>query len=142
MAAPSKQRILVGVDGSDASKEALREGARIARALGAPLAAVMFWQGPPVYEGWGTVDPTEPPAGTEDLLRATVADAFGAEVPEHLSAELVHGQTAARLVEESGNALMLVLGRRGHGGMRDPALGSVSHACIAHARCPVLVARH
>lgn len=142
MVAPSQQRILVGIDGSDSSKEALRTADRIARALDVPLTAVMFWQGPPVYEGWETVDPTKPPAGTEDVLRATVADVFGAEVPAHVRAELVHGRAAARLVEESENALMLVLGRRGHGGMRGSALGSVSNACIAHAHCPVLVVRH
>jgi nucleotide-binding universal stress UspA family protein len=37
---------------------------------------------------------------------------------------------------------MLVLGRRGHGGLRGSALGSVSNACIDHAHCPVLVVRH
>ncbi len=142
MAAPSQQHILVGVDGSDSSKEALRQADRIARALDAPLTAVMFWQGPPVYEGWETVDPNKPPAGTDDVLRAAVADVFGEELPAHVRTELLHGRPAARLVEESENALMLVLGRRGHGGMRGSALGSVSNACIAHAHCPVLVVRH
>jgi nucleotide-binding universal stress UspA family protein len=142
MDAPSQQRILVGIDGSESSKDALRTGDRIARALDVPLVALMFWQGPPVYEGWQTVDPHRPPAGSEEQLRSTVADVFGADVPEHVSAELVHGRAAARLVEESENALMLVLGRRGHGGLRGSALGSVSNACIAHAHCPVLVVRH
>lgn len=141
MDAPSQQRILVGVDGSDSSKEALRAGDGIARALGVPLVALMFWEGPPVYEGWGTVDPDQPPAGSVELLRTTLADVFGADLPEHVRADLLHGRAAARLVEESGNALMLVLGRRGHGGLRGSALGSVSNACIAHAHCPVLVVR-
>ncbi|MFI7480989.1 universal stress protein [Kocuria sp. M1R5S2] len=142
MVAAASQRIVVGVDGSDSSLEALREGARVAGTLGAPLAAVMFWEGPPVYEGWGTVDPAVPPAGTEERLRSAIAGAFGNEVPEGLSAELVHGRAAARLVEESERALMLVLGRGGRGGVRGGSLGSVSGACVAHARCPVLVVRH
>ncbi|MFI7583731.1 universal stress protein [Kocuria sp. M1N1S27] len=142
MVPAAQQRILVGIDGSDSSKAALREGAEIARALDAPLTAVMFWQGPPIYEGWETVDPNRPPEGTEDVLRSTVAEVFGGEVPEDVSTQLLHGRAAARLVEESEDALMLVLGRHGHGGMRRPALGSVSNACIAHAHCPVLVVRH
>lgn len=142
MDAPSQQRILVGIDGSDSSKEALRTGDRIARALDVPLVALMFWQGPPVYEGWETVDPYKPPAGSVELLRSTVAAVFGEDVPEHVRADLLHGRPAARLVEESENALMLVLGRRGHGGLRGSAMGSVSNACLAHAHCPVLVVRH
>lgn len=142
MVAASQQRILVGIDGSDSSKEALREGAKIARALDAPLTAVMFWQGPPIYEGWETVDPNRPPDDLHDRLRSTVADVFGGEIPENVSTQLLHGRAAARLVEESEDALMLVLGRRGHGGVRGSALGSVSNASIAHAHCPVLVVRH
>ncbi|MFE7629116.1 universal stress protein [Kocuria sp. NPDC057446] len=142
MDAPSQQPILVGIDGSDSSRDALRTADRIARALDVPLVALMFWQGPPVYEGWETVDPNRPPAGSEDQLRSTLADVFGAGVPAHVRAELLHGRPAVRLVEESERALMLVLGRRGHGGLRGSALGSVSNACIAHAHCPVLVVRH
>lgn len=142
MDAPSQQRILVGIDGSDSSKEALRTGDRIARALDVPLVALTFWQGPPLHEGWQTVDPDRPPAGSEEQLRSTLADVYGGDVPAHVHAELLHGRAAARLVEESENALMLVLGRRGHGGLRGSALGSVSNACIAHAHCPVLVVRH
>ena len=142
MAALPQRAVLVGVDGSESSKNALRMGARIAQSLGAPLAAVMFWEGPALYEGWRTVDPDKPPAGTEDRFREAVADAFGAEVPEGLSTHLLHGRAAARLVEESESALMLVLGQHGRGGMRALSLGSASHACVAHARCPVMVVRH
>lgn len=142
MAAASQQRILVGIDGSDSSRDALREGARVARTLDAPLTAVMFWEGPPIYEGWETVDPNRPPDDVEERLRSTVADVFGGEIPENVSTQLLHGRAAARLVEESEDALMLVLGRHGHGGVRGSTLGSVSNACIAHAHCPVLVVRH
>ena len=68
--AANQPSVVVGIDGSDSSKEALRAGDRIARTLGVPLTALMFWQGPPVYEGWETVDPNRPPAGTDDVLRA------------------------------------------------------------------------
>jgi nucleotide-binding universal stress UspA family protein len=37
---------------------------------------------------------------------------------------------------------LFVLCRRGRGGLLGSALGSVSHACISYAHCPVLVVRH
>ena len=37
---------------------------------------------------------------------------------------------------------MLVVGRRGTGGVLGMILGSVSSALVSHAKCPVLVVRH
>jgi nucleotide-binding universal stress UspA family protein len=46
---------------------------------------------------------------------------------------------AERLLEESEDARMLVVGRRGTGRVLCTVLGSVSSALVSHARCPVLV---
>ena len=43
------------------------------------------------------------------------------------------------LIEESGRASLLVVGRRGHGGFLGTHLGSVSLHCVNTARCPVVV---
>ena len=61
----------------------------IARALGVPLAALMLWEGPPAYEGWGTVDPDRPPVGSVDF---SVEDF----VPEKLKVELSSNQPIVR----------------------------------------------
>ncbi|MEX5236399.1 UNVERIFIED_CONTAM: universal stress protein [Kocuria sp. CPCC 205316] len=135
-------RIVVGVDGSGSSKAALREGVRLAEALGAPLEAVMCWEDPLLYESYRVVDPEEFRRGSEQLFESTLAEVFGEQRPENLTTRLLRGQAAARLIEESEDARMLVVGRRGTGGVLGMILGSVSSALVSHAKCPVLVVRH
>jgi nucleotide-binding universal stress UspA family protein len=43
------------------------------------------------------------------------------------------------LVEASSGAQLLVVGSHGHGDLVERLIGSVSHYCVTHARCPVVV---
>lgn len=136
-------RIVVGVDGSDPSENALREGARLAEHLGASLEAVMCWEDPVLYENYRAGDdPEDFRQGGRELLETALTDVFGDRRPANLTTRLVRGQAASRLLEESEGATLLVVGRRGSGGVLGLVLGSVSSALVAHAKCPVLVVRH
>jgi nucleotide-binding universal stress UspA family protein len=139
---PAEGRIIVGVDGSESSKEALRTGARLAQALDAPLEAVLCWEDPILYESYRVVEPEEFRASSEQLLARTITEVFGEDRPAGLTTRLLRGQAAARLIEESEGAQLLVVGRRGTGGVLGMILGSVSSALVSHARCSVLVVRH
>ncbi|MEZ2391364.1 universal stress protein [bacterium RCC_150] len=132
-------RIIVGVDGSEASVEALRQAQKIALSLGARLEATAYWDFPQVYGGYVAmgIEGFEEAAG--DILKQALETAFGPVLPDNVESRLVQGHARESLIEASRDAGMLVLGRRGHGGFGGMLLGSVSSACVAHAHCPVLV---
>lgn len=131
-------RIVVGVDGSAASIAALRYGARIADALGAPLEAVTTWTYPPIMDSY-TIAGWSPEDDADKLLESSISEAFASSPPAHLQRTVLAGPAAATLIDVSRSAGMLVLGNRGHGGFVGLLLGSVSRACVAHAKCPVLI---
>ena len=137
----TKRRIIVGVDGSQSSIDALRSAADIAVALGCPLEAISVWVYPPIFEADPPVqwELKEEAQRTVDSAGAVV---LGAEFPAWFTATTRRGAPARVLIEESAGAGMLVLGSRGHGGFVGMLLGSVSSACVQHAQCPVLIVRH
>ncbi len=132
-------KIVVGVDGSDSSVQALRFAARLAPALDARIHAVACWDFPQIYAGYVPPDFDAFEGAAAKTLAEALGKAFGPDVPENLSQELVRGPAPAKLVEADADAAMLVVGRRGHGGVVGMHLGSVSSACVSHAACPVLV---
>ncbi|MDQ0821083.1 nucleotide-binding universal stress UspA family protein [Arthrobacter sp. V4I6] len=131
--------IVVGVDGSEASIEALRYAVALAGPLSANVVALACWDAPPVYGGYVAmgIDHFDVRAG--EILRDAVEQALGPELPSTVETRLVQGHPRYALIEASRSADMLVLGRRGHGGFGGLLLGSVSSALVAHAHCPVLV---
>lgn len=136
---PGRKPVIVGVDGSDASIDALRRAARISSALGLHLKAVTAWQYPLMF---GTYVP-DVNWSPEDDARATmetaIDGAFEDELPQDMSTCVRKGTPAQVLIEESRHAEMLVLGSRGHGGFAGLLLGSVSSACAERSHCPVLI---
>jgi len=132
-------RVVVGVDGSGHSQQALRWGAHLAGVFGARLDAVIAWEYPSSY-GWAPV-PTEwnPGQDMEKVLDDTVRAVFGDQPPAGLQRQVLEGGAAKVLLDAGEGAIMLVVGSRGHGGFAGLLLGSVSANVAEHASCPVLV---
>jgi nucleotide-binding universal stress UspA family protein len=135
-------RIVVGIDGSDNAKQALRWAAKQAGYTGASLDLVGAWEYPATY-GWVAV-PNEyyDLAGlTQKAIDDAVSDVFGDDVPASVSSRVIQGHAAEVLVEASKGAELLVLGSRGYGGFTDALLGSVSTYAVHHAHGAVTIVR-
>ncbi|MHA7175925.1 universal stress protein [Arthrobacter sp. Sr24] len=132
-------RIVVGVDGSASSVNALKEGARLAEELGGVVEAIAVWEMPTKHASYAALGIGEFEEGARKVLSDALFQAFGDEVPPSVSAKLVHGSAANGLTSAAQGARMLVVGRRGHSGLMGLLLGSVSSAVVKHSPVPVLV---
>jgi nucleotide-binding universal stress UspA family protein len=121
-------RICIAVDGSDCARRAAAVGLAIADAADAAIDVVHADR---PGDDPGSQDAEAVLADLDDLL----ADA---SVP--VERHGVEGAPAASIVAcaEERDADLLVLGRRGHGGVGDRLLGSVVHAVLRRSDRPVL----
>jgi nucleotide-binding universal stress UspA family protein len=137
-------RIVVGVDGSPASKDALRWAVAEAEAKGASLEAVMTWEMPMASYAYGVPVPSECNLGPESelALLEVIQEVVGEHPAIEVSAVVTEGRPATALLAAAKGADLLVVGSRGHGTVMGVLLGSVSEYCVTHAKCPVVVVRH
>jgi len=134
--------IVVGVDGSESSRAALRWAIEEARLRRASVRMVTAWQLPEaVY--FGAVIPDSLTPGLEQAAQEVQASLLAVGEPEDVTieTEVVEGDAAQALVDAAKDAEMLVVGSRGLGAFRELLLGSVSQRCAHHAHCPVVIVR-
>ena len=137
--------IVVGVDGSPGSRKALAWAAAEAADHQADLVVLNVWEHtllPPA----GSVSVSEryvpdPSQRTADDLREVITEVLGEDPPILVQPHIKQGRPAKVLIEESANADLLVVGKRGHGGFAGLVLGSVSQHVAAYANCSVTVVR-
>ncbi|WP_406047188.1 universal stress protein [Kribbella sp. NBC_00889] len=137
--------VVVGVDGSTCSVEAIGFAFEQAEASQATLTAVMAWHDP-VSTG-----PNDPLPAVYDLevleeeSSALLAESMAGhrdrypEVPVHK--RLLRGTAHDVLLAAGRSAELLVVGSRGRGTFRGLLLGSTSRALVHHPPCPVAVVR-
>lgn len=130
--------IVVGVDGSLECLLALRWAKKLAVPLGATIKAVTAWHLEVVFAPYAASEFNGEPLARQ-IQDQALMEAFGDDPPEGLIGECRRGQPAKVLIEEANKGQMLIVGSRGRGGFAGMLLGSVSSACAAHTRCPVLV---
>jgi nucleotide-binding universal stress UspA family protein len=134
--------IVVGVDGSEPSKRALRWAVWEAQATGGEILAVTVWE--PV-----TIFGAIPPAGVArdyaaDALAAldtAVEEALGPDAKVEVRTRVEEGHPASELIKLSEDADLLVLGSYGRSAFTGILVGSVALHCVLHAACPVVVVR-
>jgi nucleotide-binding universal stress UspA family protein len=137
MAMGSNFRIVVGVDGSEGGRRALRWAIDEAAARGGTVQAVSAWR-------WDAPDRPLSSSLADEQHRAEQAllEEIDA-VPDHrdvpIAAEAVEGRAADVLTAASRDADLLVLGSHGHSRVWHTVLGSVSEECMRYANCAVVV---
>lgn len=136
-------KIVVGVDGSAGSREALRWAFIEAKLRNDALEAVIVWQYPitaslPTFGAMITPDDFEVDARST-LLAILADEGISAEAPIPVSTLVAEGNPARALLDASEGADLLVVGSRGHGGFTGVLVGSISQQCVHHAKCPVVV---
>jgi nucleotide-binding universal stress UspA family protein len=141
--------IVVGVDGSDLSRSALRWAVDEAKVRRDRVVAVHAWEPPLVVAVDIPPDPDPPESVPEQVAHGQE----GAEVfVERIAAEFrgegveiepraIEGEPAQVLIGLGDEADLLVVGSRGKGRLAGRLLGSISQEVAHHARCPVVIHR-
>jgi len=135
-------RIVVGVDGSPLSMNALEFAIEEARLRHGHLHVTYAYpvMERPVTGSTGKDYYDEVEADARAFMEGIVSHAPSTEGLE-VEWLAVPGNPAEVLIEESSGAALLVVGSRGVGGFMGLMMGSVSTQCVHHSHCPVLVVR-
>jgi nucleotide-binding universal stress UspA family protein len=139
-----QQLFVIGISGSSASLAALMWAASEARRRNAALRVVHVWE--PVRRLAPYAVPVGSPAAAQDrlaacrLLTGAMRETFGPATPDGVTTELAEGAPERLLVRRSTGADLLVLGATAS--LDDPlrrSSGPVARACLANARCPLMI---
>jgi nucleotide-binding universal stress UspA family protein len=141
-------KILFATDGSREAQLAATTAADLAKSTGSELHVLHVGAGQPLYVAPGSSAIIEELLDTQRAEAQRVLDeqvrlveGSGATVEEaRLSIDERPDRTIVHLSEDIGAGL-IVMGSRGHGGIRRALMGSVSDAVVRLAHCPVLVVR-
>lgn len=136
------ERVVVGIDGSSPSLQALRWAIRYAERTGAGVVALHAWWIPTTYGVPVGLLPGETFAETaERALRGSLDEVLEGRTDLEIEAVAEMGYPPKVLVEHAEGADLLVVGSRGRGSLAGSLLGSVSLHCVSRAACPVVVVR-
>jgi nucleotide-binding universal stress UspA family protein len=136
---PGDGVIVVGVDGSEGSRDALRWGFAQARLTGAAVRAVASWRWPSYVTRIppGADLQTETAEVLHDLVTSVRAEFSDVVVDE----EVVQGPAGPALLTQAADATLLVVGAQGRAAFPGMLLGSVAEYCVRNGPCPVVVVR-
>lgn len=139
---PVEGPVVVGVDGSPTSEAALAFAFDAAAARRVPLVAVHTWWDLVVDPAMAPLLDWEAIEGDEHQLLAERLAGWGEKYPDvRVRRVVTRDRPAHALVRQTDGAQLVVVGSRGRGGLTGLLFGSVSHAVLHRARCPVAVVR-
>lgn len=125
-------RVVVGFDGSEGAKRALRWAAEEARSRGASLRVVHAW----IPGEFGSDQEQELIA--KRRLDEGIEESLGDDSDLRVERVTEKGHATRVLMDQTSEADMLVVGSRGHGGFAELLLGSVAQHVSTHSRAAVV----
>jgi len=137
----ARHAVVVGIDGSAASKDALAWAARQARLTSAELHAVIAWWPPVTYGYLPDYSDADFESDARKVVEEVVDEVLGTDAAVAVTTQVVEGHPAPVLVDAAKEADLLVVGSRGHGAFAGMLLGSTSQHCVQHATTPAVVIR-
>jgi nucleotide-binding universal stress UspA family protein len=146
MDTPAYGHIVVGVDGSPLSRQALTWAAREAELRDCPLDVVYGFQikdEPRPPGEWGVLAP--PVEAYQEQAQQRIQDVVSEVLPEGVRCELnvhaLHKTAGKALLSFCGSADLMVVGSTPHGRLASWLVGSVSEDTLRNATCTVVVVR-
>ena len=133
--------LVVGVDGSEESKETLRFALAEARRWQTALHVVHAFSDWEPIPGTEEIEQDRGPDEREAWLAAFVREVLGEVADVEIRQFTVEDDPTPALLAAARSAELLIVGSRGHGGFAELLLGSVGLQCAHHAPCPVVIVR-
>ena len=137
------QAVVIGVDGSTAGARAVQAGFDVAARRRLRVVAVHAWSDLPL-EALGIRADVDSVPGREDgaaLLATQLAEIRGLYPQVQVDEVVAVDRPTRALLDRAAGAALLVVGRHGRARTADTPLGSVCHAVLHYAPCPVLIIR-
>ena len=136
------RKIVVGIDGSQSSINALTWALHEAKRHSAAVHVVHVWSLPLAVDPMGGVifSPVEEfRSATEGVLKHTLETVKSFVGDTKITSTVEHGSASQHLLDAASTADMVVVGRRGHGGFLGLLIGSVAEQIAHHAKCPAVI---
>ncbi|HEX6875601.1 MAG TPA: universal stress protein [Nocardioidaceae bacterium] len=135
-------RIVVGIDASEASHDALALGFQEALWRNSKLVVMHAWRLPTAYDdvAYSRLAEQEWLTSAREEMDKTLAPFREAFPTVEVDVDLRHEYAGAALLDSTQGADLIVVGRRGHGAPLGVYLGSLARMLIREGRCPVEIA--
>jgi nucleotide-binding universal stress UspA family protein len=135
--------IVVGIDGSDNSRQAARWALSQAALTGTGLRAVSSWRWPNyltrVPPGVDLAEETS--QVLDEIIEGVLAENPQAAATVTVTRHVLEGPAGPALLTQSAGATLLVVGAQGRAAFPGMLLGSVAEYCVRQGTCPVVVVR-
>jgi nucleotide-binding universal stress UspA family protein len=135
---PADGRVVVGIDGSETSADAIGFAFAFASRHGRELLAIHAFND----VGWAELPEPDVDHVRRDLaklLDEQLAPHIARHPEVHVAQEVAFDAPARALLQAADGAALVAVGSHGRGAVKRAILGSVSHAVLHHAPCPVAV---